>query len=83
MSAHAPAVAGGIEEAAVHGSERGFARLELELNDYPGPLKTSLFGIQHVLVMFTAMIASPLVIGQLLNLTPEPGFISVCGRGRR
>ena len=31
-----------------HGGERGFAKLDLELNDYPGPLKTALFGIQHV-----------------------------------
>lgn len=26
--------------------------------------------MQHVLIMFTAMIAAPLVIGQLLNLPP-------------
>ena len=30
--------------------DRGFARLDFELNDYPGPVKTALFGIQHVLV---------------------------------
>ena len=25
--------------------DRGFATLELQLDDYPGPLKTALFGI--------------------------------------
>jgi len=30
-----------------------------------------LFGMQHVLIMFTAMIVAPLVIGQLLNLPAE------------
>jgi uracil-xanthine permease len=46
-----------------------------------------LFGLQHVLVMFTAMIASPLVIGQLLNLSPElratmvTGVMLGCGIG--
>ena len=39
-----------------HGADRGFAKLDFELNDYPGAVKTSLFGIQHVLVMFTAMV---------------------------
>ena len=53
-----------------HGGDRGFARLEFELNDYPGPVKTTLFGIQHVLVMFTAMVGGPLIVGRLLNL-PE------------
>src|SRR5438445_8719108 len=43
-------------------SERGFTQLEYQLNDYPGPTKTALFGIQHVLVMFTAMVGGPLII---------------------
>jgi xanthine permease len=43
--------------------------------------------LQHVLVMFTAMIAAPLVIGQLLNLSPElrttmvTGVMLGCGIG--
>ena len=48
------------QASAVHGSDRGFAKLDLEMNDLPGLLKTSLFGIQHVLVMFTAMVGGPL-----------------------
>ena len=58
------------QESAGHGGDRGFARLDFELNDYPGPVKTALFGIQHVLVMFTAMVGGPLIVGRLLNL-PE------------
>ena len=50
-----------------HGAERGFTKLDFELNDYPGAVKTSLFGIQHVLVMFTAMVGGPLIVGRLLN----------------
>ena len=38
------------QASAVHGSDRGFAKLDLELNDYPGPLKTSLFGIQQLTI---------------------------------
>src|ERR1700731_3346476 len=38
------------------------------LEDKPSPIAAILFGAQHVLVMFSAMVASPLVIGQLLNL---------------
>jgi len=30
-----------------------------------------IFGLQHVLVVFAAMIAAPLVIGQILDLPPE------------
>jgi uric acid transporter len=51
--------------------DRGFTRLELQLNDYPGPTKTALFGIQHVLVMFTAMVGGPLIVARQLNLKPE------------
>ena len=45
MSNHAAAV----PEDAAHGSDRGFTKLDFELNDYPGVVKTSLFVIQHVL----------------------------------
>ena len=62
-----------------HGAERGFARLDFELNDYPGPVKTALFGIQHVLVMFTAMVGGPLIVGRLLNLPEETRIAMVSG----
>src|SRR3954468_2639832 len=64
---------------AAHGSDRGFTKLDFELNDYPGPLKTSLFGIQHVLVMFTAMVGGPLIVGRLLHLPEETGILMVSG----
>ena len=70
-------------DAVVHGGhgadDRGFAKLDFELHDYPGPLKTSLFGIQHVLVMFTAMVGGPLIVGRLLNLPEETRIAMVCG----
>src|SRR6185436_8510417 len=62
-----------------HGGERGFTKLDFELNDYPGPVKTSLFGIQHVLVMFTAMVGGPLIVGRLLNLPEETRILMVSG----
>jgi uracil-xanthine permease len=61
--------------------------LRYGLEDKPGAVPTVLFGLQHVLVMFTAMIAAPLVIGQLLNLSPElrttmiTGVMLGCGIG--
>jgi uracil-xanthine permease len=61
--------------------------LRYGLEDKPGAVPTVLFGLQHVLVMFTAMIAAPLVIGQLLNLSPElrttmiTGVMLGCGVG--
>ncbi len=61
--------------------------LRYGLEDKPGLVPSVLFGLQHVLVMFTAMIASPLVIGQLLNLSPElrttmvTGVMIGCGVG--
>jgi len=67
------------QASAVHGGERGFAKLDFELNDYPGPLKTSLFGIQHVLVMFTAMVGGPLIVGRLLNLPEGTRIAMVSG----
>jgi xanthine/uracil permease len=67
------------QASAVHGGDRGFAKLEFELNDYPGPVKTSLFGIQHVLVMFTAMVGGPLIVGRLLNLPEETRIAMVSG----
>lgn len=74
---------------ATEGVRAGVTMLELRygLEDKPGPVPAFLFGLQHVLVMFTAMIASPLVIGQLLNLSPElratmvTGVMLGCGIG--
>jgi uracil-xanthine permease len=57
------------------------------LEDRPSPVPAILFGLQHVLVMFTAMVAAPLVIGQMLNLAPElrttmvTGVMFGCGIG--
>ena len=59
--------------------DRGFTRLEFQLNDYPGPTRTALFGIQHVLVMFTAMVGGPLIVARLLNLPPETRIEMVTG----
>ena len=67
----------------------GAADLDLlyGLEDKPSPIAAILFGTQHVLIMFSAMIASPLVIGQLLNLPAElraaliTGVMLGCGIG--
>ncbi len=65
----------------------GFTRLELQINDYPGPLKTVLFGIQHVMVMFTAMVGGPLIVSRLLDLPADTrvelitGTMIGCGVG--
>ena len=77
MSSQADAAA--AHNHAGHGSDRGFAKLDFELNDYPGPVKTALFGIQHVLVMFTAMVGGPLIVGRLLNLPEETRILMVSG----
>lgn len=53
--------------------------LRYGLEDRPAPAASFLFGLQHVLVMFTAMILSPLVIGQLLNLPAETRTTMVTG----
>lgn len=46
-------------------------QLDYQLEDYPGILKSALFGFQHVLVMFTAMVGGPLIVAKILNLSPE------------
>src|SRR2546428_3137009 len=85
MSNHAAAAPAGAPPSAdtaahgAHGADRGFAKLDFELNDYPGALKTSLFGIQHVLVMFTAMVGGPLIVGRLLNLPEGTRIAMVSG----
>jgi len=45
--------------------------LRYGVEEKPAPLQLILFGMQHVLIMFTAMIIAPLVIGQILNLPAE------------
>ena len=68
-----------VPEHAGHSSDRGFVKLDYELNEYPGPVKTALFGIQHVLVMFTAMVGGPLIVGRLLNLSDGTRILMVSG----
>src|SRR5690349_14937012 len=71
------------------GEQSGVAILKLRyaLEDKPGALATALFGLQHVLIMFVAMIAAPLVIGQLLDLPADQrsnmltGVMLGCGIG--
>jgi uric acid transporter len=59
--------------------ERGFAKLDYQLEDFPGLIKTLLFGIQHVLVMFTAMVGGPLIVARLLNLPPNTRVTMITG----
>ncbi len=49
----------------------GITQLTYQLNDYPGFGKSLLYGIQHVLVMFTAMVGMPIIVANALNLSPE------------
>ena len=69
------------------GSNATLLNLRYGLEDKPGVLPSLLFGLQHVLVMFTAMIAAPLVIGQVLDLSFEmrttmlTGVMLGCGVG--
>jgi uracil-xanthine permease len=71
------------------GGRAGVTILDLryDLEDKPAPVQSILFGLQHVLIMFTAMIAAPLIIGQLLNLPPAlrttmvTGVMIGCGIG--
>ena len=61
--------------------------LRYRLEDKPPRVASFLFGLQHVLIMFTAMIAAPLVISDLLSLPPNlrnsmmTGVILGCGVG--
>src|SRR6202020_949959 len=65
----------------------GTIALRYGLEDKPSAIEAMLYGAQHVLIMFSAMVASPLVIGQLLNLPPElraaliTGVMLGCGIG--
>ena len=61
--------------------------LRYGLDDKPPAGMALLYGLQHLLIMFSAMVASPLVIGQLLGLSPElrsaiiTGVMLGCGVG--
>jgi uric acid transporter len=65
----------------------GSIALRYGLEDKPSLIEAILYGAQHVLIMFSAMVASPLVIGQLLNLPAElraslmTGVMLGCGMG--
>lgn len=59
--------------------KKSLVQLEYGLDDYPGKLRSSLLGIQHVLVMFTAMIGMPLIIASALNLPMEQSVQMVTG----
>jgi xanthine permease len=67
-------------------SQVGF-KIRYGLEDKPPALPRTLFALQHVLIMFSAMIASPLIIGQLLDLSPQlrgsliTGVMLGCGLG--
>jgi uric acid transporter len=69
------------------GSIPGAIALRYDLEEKPPPIEAILYGAQHVLIMFSAMVASPLVIGQLLNLPVElraallTGVMLGCGIG--
>ena len=75
------------EEGAPAGANVLVLSLRYGLEDRPPPIASFLFGLQHVLIMFTAMVASPLVIGGLLNLPPDlrgsmmTGVMLGCGVG--
>lgn len=76
-----------VEEGAPAGTNLLVHSLRYRLEDRPPPIASFLFGLQHVLIMFTAMIASPLVIGSMLNLPPDlrgsmmTGVMLGCGVG--
>jgi uracil-xanthine permease len=75
------------EDGAPAGTNLLVHSLRYRLEDRPPPIASFLFGLQHVLIMFTAMIASPLVIGGMLNLPPSlrgsmmTGVMLGCGVG--
>src|SRR5437660_11141399 len=68
-----------VPPAPIAAPERGFTQLEYQLNHGPGPTKAALFGLQHVLVMVTAMVGGPLIVARLLNLSPAVRIEMVTG----
>jgi NCS2 family nucleobase:cation symporter-2 len=77
----------GQELAGDGGSAHGVISLRYGVEDRPPVLPAIFYGLQHVMIMFAAMIASPLAIGQLLNLPDDMratligGVILGCGAG--
>jgi xanthine permease len=67
---------GAKEKARVVISPTDASELDYKIDDYPGFWKTALFGFQHVLVMFTAMVGAPLIIARLLAL-PEQQTVTI------
>lgn len=59
--------------------QSGISQMRYGLEDRPGPAESFLFGVQHLLVMFTAMVASPLAVGQLLDLPPATRVTLITG----
>jgi NCS2 family nucleobase:cation symporter-2 len=61
--------------------------LTYKLDDFPGVGKSALLGLQHVLIMFTAMIGLPVILSNILGLSPElraamiNGVMIGCGIG--
>jgi len=83
-------------EPAPHGAERGFAKLDFELNDYPGAVKASLFGgfafgLYMVLLygaLKTTSVADVTIIGALQpalillgQLVPGLGLVAAQNHG--
>jgi xanthine permease len=83
----AATLSGIISKPADHHSESAAVQLDYKIDDYPGPLKAFLFGMQHVLVMFTAMVGAPLIVARLLALPAQQSVTMVtasmlaCGLG--
>ncbi|MBO0753974.1 MAG: purine/pyrimidine permease, partial [Bradyrhizobiaceae bacterium] len=75
------------EKAGKEPGQHGMLGLRYGLEDRLPVLPAAFYGLQHVLIMFTAMITSPLVIGQALNLPADlkatliSGVILGCGLG--
>ena len=53
--------------------------LRLGLEDRPAPAAGLLYAVQHVMIMFGAMLASPLAIGQLLGMDPAQRSLLITG----
>ena len=53
------------------GGAHSLLRLRYGVEDKPPPVQLVLFGLQHVLIMFVAMVTPALTIGQLLDLPQE------------
>lgn len=63
------------QEPPAHFNDCGFAWLDFQIDDCPGPVRTALFGSQHLLVMFTAKVGRPLIVmGILLAMVLNLGF---------